>query len=184
MHAQADDRRGSRHAMVVVGREPPAMKPRRPDREPIGSFPRVTAEVVDLVHESLEPIGLMAAQMSDPVQMTWADRERSKCGDRRGEFADVVQVGVDSSDLFVQVRPWAPWVTMAPICWRRSRSQSPGWVVAIGQSATVTEPFVTSAAARKGAAFDRSGSIVQSWASTRAGATCQVFGSGIETSTP
>ena len=43
-----------------------------------------------------------------------------------------------------------------------SRSASPGWVVRAGQSGIVTRPPVTSAAARNGAALERSGSTVRS----------------------
>ena len=39
--------------------------------------------------------------------------------------------------------------------------RSPGWVVSAGQSATVTRPPDTAAAARNGVALDRSGSTCQ-----------------------
>src|SRR5206468_3167051 len=57
------------------------------------------------------------------------------------------------------VSPAASRVHRPPIAWSSGRSWSPGWVVAAGQPGTVTAPPVTSAAARNGAAPDRSGSI-------------------------
>ena len=49
----------------------------------------------------------------------------------------------------------------APNRGSRWRSASPAWVVRSGQPGTVTRPPVTTAAARNGAALDRSGSIAQ-----------------------
>ncbi len=58
-----------------------------------------------------------------------------------------------------------------------------GWWCA-GQSGTVTAPPVTSAAARNGAALDRSGSTSTSRPRTGPGATCQTSRDGVSTSTP
>ena len=60
-----------------------------------------------------------------------------------------------------------------------SRSASPAWVVARGQSRTVTEPPETAASARNGAALERSGSMTWSTALTGPGATRQRFASGV-----
>ncbi len=73
---------------------------------------------------------------------------------------------------------------MQPIRASRSRSASPGWVVSCGQPSTVTEPPVTAARARKGAALERSGSMTVSSAVTGPGATRQRLGSASSTSTP
>ena len=69
----------------------------------------------------------------------------------------------------VTVSPSASSRTSAPMRARRSRSASPAWVVATGQSGTVTRPPVTRAAARKGAALERSGSMWRSSAGSVVG---------------
>ena len=56
------------------------------------------------------------------------------------------------------VRPSTCRVQVAPIRISRSRRLSPACVVVRGHPGTVTRPPVTRAAARKGAAFERSGS--------------------------
>src|SRR5664279_2762920 len=61
---------------------------------------------------------------------------------------------------------------------------SPAWVVADGQCGTVTAPPVTAAAARKGVALDRSGSMAAVHGPTGPGRTRQVFGSSASTRTP
>ncbi len=71
----------------------------------------------------------------------------------------------------VRVRPSAVRAVVAPISAKIARSWSPGCVVVVGHCGTVTCPPVTIAAARKGAALDRSGSIVRSTARIRPGAT-------------
>ena len=65
-----------------------------------------------------------------------------------------------------------------------SRNWSPGCVVCAGQPVTVTSPPVITAAARNGAALDRSGSIAVSSARMGPGATTQRFGSLSSTWTP
>ncbi|GMA88541.1 hypothetical protein GCM10025868_37910 [Angustibacter aerolatus] len=65
-----------------------------------------------------------------------------------------------------------------------SRSTSPGWVVRRGQPGTRTVPPVTAAAARKGAAFDRSGSTSRSSGRTGPGSTRQVLAVPSSTTTP
>lgn len=55
---------------------------------------------------------------------------------------------------------------------------SPGWVVCSGQSGMVTLPPVTAAAARKGVALERSGSMAQSRAAMGPGWTDQVAADG------
>src|SRR3712207_2973033 len=64
-------------------------------------------------------------------------------------------------------------VTGVQTCALPISSRPPGWVVSAGQSRTVTRPPVTSAAARKGAALDRSGSSTSSRAATGPGGTRQ-----------
>ena len=61
---------------------------------------------------------------------------------------------------------------------------TPGWVERSGQPATVTSPPVIAAAARNTAAFDRSGSTVQSRGVIGPGATRHVLTSASSTSTP
>ena len=60
------------------------------------------------------------------------------------------------------VSPRSSKLASAPKAVRMSRIASPGWSVDPGQCGTVTAPPVTAAAARNGAALDRSGSIVSS----------------------
>ena len=67
------------------------------------------------------------------------------------------------------------WVTMAPISTKICRMASPGWVVLAGQRLMVTRPPVTAAAARKGVALDRSGSMVHSRPAIGPGCTVHVF---------
>src|SRR3954451_21214120 len=73
----------------------------------------------------------------------------------------------------VTCSPSAVRATSAPISASSRSSWAPGWVVTTGQSRTVTRPPVTSAAARKGAALERSGSTTTSRAATGPGATRQ-----------
>ena len=68
---------------------------------------------------------------------------------------------------------------MPPIAVSSSRSWSPGWVVLRGQPGTVTSPPVTSAAAKNGAAPDRSGSMFQARPASRPGSTAHTFGRGV-----
>ena len=83
-------------------------------------------------------------------------------GQHGRQLADVVEVGVQAVH-----RAEAAHREPARRRGRRPRpsrpagggARSPGWVVPWGQPGTVTRPPVTSAAARNGAAFDRSGSI-------------------------
>ena len=65
-------------------------------------------------------------------------------------------------------------VTSPPRRGRSSRQASPAWVVAAGQWGTLTRPPATRAAARKGPALDRSGSITTSPPRGRPGWTRQV----------
>src|SRR4051812_40943734 len=74
-------------------------------------------------------------------------------------------------------------VTSAPISASSRSSWAPGCVVTSGQSRTVTEPPVTRAAARKGAALERSGSTTTSRAPTGPGVTRQPRSAAL-TSTP
>ncbi len=69
------------------------------------------------------------------------------------------------------VSPSGPSDTTAPSSVSSPRSPSPGWVLAAGQPGTVTVPPVSSAAARNGAALDRSGSITRSRARSTPGWT-------------
>src|SRR3712207_8308071 len=64
-------------------------------------------------------------------------------------------------------------VTGVQTCALPISSCPPGWVVSAGQSRTVTRPPVTSAAARNGAALERSGSSTSSRAATGPGETRQ-----------
>ena len=115
-----------------------------------------------------QPVGLVAAQVGDPAQVGRRVGQGGQRGHHRGELAGRVQVGVDAVELAgaadgqavaVQARPRRP-------SGRAGRAgASPAWVVYCGQPGTVTRPPVTAAAARKGAAFDRSGST---WTSRRA----------------
>ena len=75
-------------------------------------------------------------------------------------------------------------VTSAPKTARMSRSWSPGCSVRVGQCGTVTEPPVTAAAARNGAALDRSGSTTTSRAAMGPAATAQRSARLSSTSTP
>ena len=77
----------------------------------------------------------------------------------------------------VTVSPSAPRETDAPIRVITSRIASAGCSDAAGQSRMVTEPPVTSAAARNGPALDRSGSTVKSPRFSRPGSTRQESGS-------
>ena len=65
-------------------------------------------------------------------------------------------------------------VTSPPRRGRSSRQASPAWVVAAGQWGTLTRPPATRAAARKGPALDRSGSIATCPPRGRPGWTRQV----------
>ena len=73
---------------------------------------------------------------------------------------------------------------MQPSWSSTSRSASPAWVVAAGQSRTVTVPPVTAASPRNGAALERSGSMTWSTGLTIPGATAQRLASLSSTSTP
>ena len=61
---------------------------------------------------------------------------------------------------------------------------SPGWVVVAGQCGTDTAPAVTAAAARKGVALDRSGSMLQFTGAMGPGATVQDSSPDRSTATP
>lgn len=88
----------------------------------------------------------------------------------------------------VNSRPRSVSSQEPPISVKISRSRSPGWVVRSGQSGMTTVPAVTRAAARKGWAFDRSGSIVRSRPSSAPGVTRHTLGSppdsGVSTCAP
>src|SRR3954452_1585656 len=73
----------------------------------------------------------------------------------------------------VTCRPSGVRLTSAPMADRIRSSCAPGWVVTSGQSRTVTRQPVTRAAARNGAALERSGSIRTSRAAIGPGATRQ-----------
>ena len=73
---------------------------------------------------------------------------------------------------------------MAPILLSNSGSRAPGWLVSEGQCGTVTAPPVTSAAARNGAALDRSGSITWSGRSSLPGVTSQRRSDTVSTMPP
>ncbi len=97
-----------------------------------------------------------------------------------------MQVEVDALDGLAAANGEALAVetTWAPIRPKISRNASPGWEVSSGQPGTLTRPPATRAAARNGAAFDRSGSISTSIALIGPFATRQVAGSLSSTSTP
>lgn len=73
---------------------------------------------------------------------------------------------------------------MAPMVSSSSGTIAPGCVVAVGQPVTRTVPPATSAAARNGAAFDRSGSTCTSRAAIGPGSTRQIAGRESSTTTP
>ena len=82
-----------------------------------------------------------------------------------------------TSPLPETVRPSRDSETSAPMASRMSRIASPACVVCCGQPGTVTRPPVTSAATRKGAAFERSGSTWTSRPLISEGSTRQVLAS-------
>ena len=84
----------------------------------------------------------------------------------------------------VAVSPALVRSTWHPIWVRISRIALPGCVVRCGQSAMVTLPPVTAAAARKGVALERSGSISQSWARISPADTRHVLGILVSTVMP
>lgn len=90
--------------------------------------------------------------------------------------------------LPVKVSPRSVSSQEPPMVVKISRSASPGCVVCSGQSGMVTRPPVTSAAARNGWAFDRSGSTTRSRPSRAPGVTRQTLGSppasGVSTCAP
>ena len=72
----------------------------------------------------------------------------------------------------------------APMSERISVSIAPGWVECAGQPVTDTEPPAIIAAARKGAALERSGSIATSFARSEPAGTTHSPGAGRSTCTP
>src|SRR6476469_6994453 len=90
----------------------------------------------------------------------------------------------ETSPVPVTVRPSRASDTSAPIASRMSRIASPACVVCCGHPGTVTRPPVTSAAARNGAALDRSGSTCPSTALISEGSTRQTSGSASSTMAP
>ena len=79
----------------------------------------------------------------------------------------------------VTVSPCSVSLTSAPKTERMSRSWSPGCRVPVGQCGTVTEPPVAAAAAKKGAALERSGSTTTSRGAIGPGATAQRSGPAV-----
>ena len=85
----------------------------------------------------------------------------------------------------VSCRVPSAWCVMAaPMRVRMVRHWSPTWVVEVGQCGMRTVPPVTMAAARKGPALDRSGSMVRSKAAIGPGSTFQLRSSGRVITTP
>ena len=82
------------------------------------------------------------------------------------------------------VRPPSRRLIAAPIRASSSTSSTPGWVVCSGHPGTVTDPPAMSAAAKNGAAFDRSGSTTTSRARTTPGSTRQDDVVSAEADTP
>ncbi len=80
------------------------------------------------------------------------------------------------------VSPSVPRVTSPPIWPSSARNWSTGWALLRGQPSRVTDPPVTSAAAKNGIAPDRSGSMVQPRPDSLPGSTDQT--SRTESSTP
>jgi hypothetical protein len=70
------------------------------------------------------------------------------------------------------------------MAWSRARSRSTGCALLRGQPCSVTVPPVTSAAAKKGAAPDRSGSMSQARPVNRPGSTTQTSGVPSSTAAP
>ena len=81
--------------------------------------------------------------------------------------------GAPASGAAEALSPSGAAVTAAPMRIRTSRIAAPGWVLRRGQPAIVTVPPVSTPAARKAAAFVRSGSMRSSRASTTPGRTRQ-----------
>ena len=141
---------------------------------PSGCSVDVGAEAAELGGQRGQPVGLVAADVGDAAQVATGRRpartarrppgsaRRRRAGRRRCRAAG------RGPRTF---RPSSSSVTVQPIAWRISRSASPAWVVAAGQSRTTTRPPVTAASARNGAAFDRSGSMRWSTGGDGPGAT-------------
>jgi hypothetical protein len=159
-----------------------AVQRTRPDDQAVVRLLRVAAQPVDLGDERGQPVGLVTAQV----------------GDAPASAASAAIVGVSSptscrsasipviSPLPLTTRSavWPARPTVAPMSASRPRRASPAWVVSSGQPGTVTVPPVTRAAARKGAALDRSGSTTQSRPAIGPGSTRQTSGSVSSTATP
>ena len=130
----------------------------------------------ELGGEGGEPVGLVAADVRDAAQSRRCLRERAERGDRGRELADVVQVGVDAQDRVGAVHGEAVRRRETP---RRPSARAgraarrrPGWSRAASPG-TRTRPPLVMASITKGAALDRSGSMVTSTARTVPGATVQ-----------
>jgi hypothetical protein len=92
-------------------------------------------------------------------------------------------------------RPWrepVPRTVRVPFSWRvappirlsRSGRAMPGWVLPVGQCGIATDPPATRAAARNGAALDRSGSMSRSSRARGPGSTRHSAGAVCAASTP
>ena len=135
-------------------------------REAVVELGDGAAERVDLGGQRGEPVGLVAAQVADAGDSARAVGEGGERDERRGELAAVAEVEVDAADAVAAaagppstVSASPSRLTVAPKWGSSSASSAPTCVVDSGQPSIVTVPPATSAAARNGAAFDRSGSM-------------------------
>ncbi len=174
------------HPVVGVGAEAAAVQVRRPDVEPVLGLGDVAAEPVELGRQRGEPVGLVPADVGDPAQVDGRGGERAQRRDRRGQLADVVQVEVEAVHLAgsahgqavvgeLDVGAHQPEDLAERVAGLGGRPRP----VAHRDASTGHE-----AAARNGAALDRSGSIATSTARTGPGATRHRSGSASSTSTP
>ena len=147
-------RRRSRHGAAV-------QRARAGSASPSAVSSTSPPSAVDLGGQRGQPVGLVAADVRDAAQPRRAGRParpaRRRSGSARRRRAGRRRAG-ELRPVPVTVRPSRRGSTVRPAARADRAGWSPACVVCGGQPATVTCPPVTRAAARNGAALDRSGS--------------------------
>ena len=168
---------GGRRRSATAPAEQPGM-----DGQAVVGLVDVAAEPLQLGGQRGQPVGLVARGCGRCRAGGWcrrpARRRRRPPGSarwpRRRSRSTPWSWSVPRT-----VRPRSSKLASAPNAVRTSRIASPGWSVDPGQCGTVTAPPVMAAAARNGAALDRSGSIVTSRGGDRPGRDHPAVGLGV-----